>query len=168
MKRWISVCSHGLAAFGSFVTLSVAPVVLYGTVALARGWQHSEFGDASSLVTVPLLSAIGAGAFSVVAAPLLAMVAQKLTRRFGWNALMFPLLLSCAGTVALSLASGLFGLHLSSLTMMGGGLGLGAAFSSYWLPLRWAQRVLPRLDAKGARFRGRLEAGGAPRPISLS
>ncbi len=167
MKRWISVCSHAVAVLSSFVTLSLTPVLVYGTVALARGWEKSEFGDASSVLAVPLLSAIGAGAFAFVAAPLLSLVAQNWTRRFGWNEWMSPLLLACAGTVALSLVSGAFGLGLSSATMLGGGLALGAAFGSYWFPLRWAMRALPRLDGKGARLRGQVEVA-APRRVSLS
>ena len=166
MKRWISFSSHLLAGAASFLTLSVAPVVAYGAVALTRSWQSGVAGDVSSIAVVPLLSALGAGVFSVAVAPLLSLVARDCTRRFGWNVAMFPLLLSCFATLALSLANGLMGWHWSPMLVLGGGAAAGAAFSAYWMPLCWAQRALARLDTKGRELRERTKR--RPIPISLS
>lgn len=168
MKTWISVLSHGFAAISSFVSLSLAPVLVYGAVALARGWSFGNAGDLSSVVAVPLLSALGAGAFSLLVAPALSVVGQKITRRFGWNQRMFPLLLSCAATVALSVANAVCGWHWSAPLVVGGGLIVGAALNCYWLPLHFALRVLPRLDAKCGGWRARLENRRAPQTVSLS
>ncbi len=81
---------------------------------------------------------------------------------------MFPLLLACFGTVALSIASGAFGLKLSSSVVLGAGLALGAAFSSYWFPLRWMQKMLPRFDARCGEMRTRLGNRTGAQPVSLS
>ena len=165
MKRWISFSSHLLAGAASFLTLSVAPVVVYGAVALTRSWQSGAAGDVSSIAVVPLLSALGAGAFSVAVAPLLSLVARDCTRRFGWNLAMFPLLLGCFATFALSLANGLLGWQWSPSLVLGGGAAVGAAFAAYWVPLCWAQRCLSRLDAKGRELRER--HGRRPLPVSF-
>lgn len=166
MKRWISFSSHLLACATSFLTLSVAPVVAYGAIALTRSWQSGTEGDAASVVVVPLLSALGAGVFSVAVAPLLSLAASHCTRRFGWNRAMFPLLLSCFATIALSLANGLLGWHWSPALVVGGGAAVGAAFSAYWVPLCWAQKRLIHLDTKGKELRERY--GHKPVPISFS
>ncbi|RYX85114.1 hypothetical protein EON83_07660 [bacterium] len=168
MKSWISLASHLFAGATSFVTLSVVPVIAYGTVALTNTWQSGVEGDPSSVLAVPVLSALGAAFFSIAVAPALSTVAHKWTQRFGWNAAMFPGLLACAATVALSLGNAVLGLHWSAALIIGGGLGLGVAFSAYWLPLRWAQRRLPEVDAKCGQVRGRLSPKAKPRPISLS
>lgn len=157
MKRWISVTSH-LFAFGtSFVTLSVVPIVVYGAIALERAWETASDLDSASvsMVAVPVLSALAAATFSATVAPLLSLAGQKITRRFSWNGLMFPLLVACAATVGFSLANALCALGWSSLAVIGAGAATGAALNAYWAPLGWAQRALPRLDEKCGRLRDR-------------
>ncbi|BCM89949.1 hypothetical protein IAD21_01800 [Abditibacteriota bacterium] len=167
MKPWIARSSSLCAGLSSFVTLSVVPVVAYGTVALINAWQSGVWGDPASLLAVPVLSGLGAGVFSIAVAPLLSVVAQKWTRRFGWNSAMFPLLLGCASIFALALGNALMGWHWSPSIVMGGGVATGAAFSTYWFPLRWAQTRFARIGAKCEELRGRSERKGRSIPISL-
>ncbi len=168
MKPWISRSSHLCAGLTSFATLSVVPVVAYGAAALIHGWQSGAWGDPASVLAVPVLSGLGAGVFSVVIAPLLSVVAQKWTRRFGWNSAMFPLLLACASTFALALGNGVLGWHWSPSLVVGGGLVAGAAFSTYWLPLRWAQTKFARLGAKCEELRDHHQPKRKSIPIRLS
>ncbi|MDB5243560.1 MAG: hypothetical protein JWP57_4185, partial [Spirosoma sp.] len=168
MKRWISFSSHLFAGVTSFVALMVAPVVAYGAVALARGWQSGDAGDPSSIFVLPLLSGLGAGLFSAVAAPMLSVLAQKCTRRFGWSGVMFPALLACGATFALALGNSLLGWQWAPALVIGGGVALGAAFSAYWVPLRWAQKVLAGLDAKTIALRERCQHQFKPLSVPAS
>ena len=163
IKPWISFSSHVVAATTSFLVCTGGALLLG-----AFAWTQNALPPALCDVLALPLACLGWGLGATVLGALGSGAALRLSQRAGWNSLMAPALLGCAATVGVALLNSTCSLHLSSAGVLGLGAAVGASFGSYFLPLSWARRVLPRLDGSVGRWRQERELPHLNKRVSLS